>query len=170
MRWSVPGKKTRPVAPIIPVLAGSAVIGKGNSSACLPNDQLGHLRDGICDIGAVEFGGLVAIDIWPKKDAKKINLNSNNGIDVAIFSLNGFDATTVDATTVLFGRTGVEASPAAVVLKDVNKDGLIDMLLSFNVGTMGIQCGDTQVALTGETNNGQPIGGFDSIKIVGCKK
>ena len=113
---------------------------------------------------------MVAIDIWPKKDARQINLDSNNGIEVAILSLNGFDATTVDATTVLFGRTGVEASPAAVVLKDVNKDGLIDMLLSFNVGTMGMQCGDTRVALTGETNNGQPIGGFDSIKIVGCKK
>ena len=164
------GEEDSPGSAHYPVLADSAVIDNGNSNACLKHDQSGHLRAGTCDIGAVEFGGLVAIDIWPKKDARQINLGSNNGLEVAILSLNGFDATTVDATTVLFGRTGVEASPAAVVLKDVNKDGLVDMLLSFNVGTMGMQCGDTRVALTGETNNGQPIGGFDSIKIVGCKK
>jgi len=164
------GEEDSPGGAHYPVLAGSAVIDKGNPSACLQNDQLGHLRAGTCDIGAAEFGGLVAIDIWPKKDAKKINLNSNKGIDVAIFSLNGFDATTVDAATVLFGRTGVEASPATVVLKDVNKDGFIDLLLSFNADTMGIQCGDTHVVLTGETINGQPIGGFDSIKVEKCPK
>ena len=153
-----------------PVLAESTVIDMGNPKACLKNDQIGHLRDGVCDIGAVEFGGLVAIDIRPKKDANKINPNSNKDINVAILSVNGFDATAVDATTVLFGRTGIEASPVEVVLKDVNKDGLIDMLLSFNAGTMRIQCGDTQVALTGQTNNGQPVRGFDSITVGGCKK
>ena len=106
------GEEDAPGGAHFPVLAGSAVIGKGNPSACLPNDQVGHLRDGTCDIGAVEFGGLVAIDIRPKKDANKINPNNNKDINVAILSGNGFDATTVDETTVLFGRTGIEASPA----------------------------------------------------------
>ena len=113
---------------------------------------------------------MVAIDIRPKKDANKINPNNNKDINVAILSGNGFDATTVDETTILFGRTGIEASPVTVILKDVNKDGFIDMLLSFNAGTMGIQCGDTQVLLTGETTGGQPVRGVDSITVGGCKK
>ncbi len=164
------GEDDAPGGAHFPVLAGSEVIGAGNPSACLPNDQIGHLRDGVCDIGAVEFGGLVAIDIRPKKDANKINPNNNKDINVAILSGNGFDATAVDATTVFFGRTGIEASPATATFKDVNRDGLVDLLLSFNAGTMGIQCGDTQVLLTGETTGGQPVRGFDSITVGGCKK
>ncbi len=164
------GEEDSPGSAHFPVLAGSAVIGKGNPNACLQNDQLGHLRAGTCDIGAVEFGGLVAIDIRPKNDANRINPNSNKDIIVAIFSLNGFDATTVDATTVLFGRTGIEARPAQATLKDVNRDGLVDLLLSFDADITGIQCGDTQAVLTGETNAGLPVRGFDSITVGGCKK
>ena len=38
-----------------PVLAGSAVIGKGDRHACTQRDQLGNRRIGICEIGAIEF-------------------------------------------------------------------------------------------------------------------
>ena len=163
------GDEDPPAAAHYPVAPGSAVVDKGNPNACAPHDQVGHFRAGTCDIGAVELGGLVAIDIWPKSNAMQISLKNNKGLDVAIYSLNGFDAITVIASSVLFGRTGVEASPAKIVLKDVNNDGLVDMLLSFNAGTMGIQCGDTQVVLTGRTNLLQPIIGFDSIKVK-CEK
>ena len=116
-----------------PVLAGSAVIDKGNPNACLQTDQLGNLRAGICDIGAVEFRGpmLVSVDMRPKKDANRINPNSTKDINVAIFSVNGFDATTVDANTVRFGATGTEAAPVNVAIRDVDGDGHSDMVLRF---------------------------------------
>jgi hypothetical protein len=38
-----------------PVLAGSPVIDAGNRHACPKTDQLGNHRNGICDIGSIEF-------------------------------------------------------------------------------------------------------------------
>ena len=72
-------------------------------------------------------------------------------------------------TTVLFGATGTEAAPVHSTLEDVDGDGDTDMILHFNTQDTGIQRGDTQATLTGETVSGQAITGSDSIKMVGCK-
>ena len=128
------GEDDLPGRAYYPVLAGSPVIDKGNPNACLQTDQLGNLRAGVCDIGAVEFRGpmLVSVDIRPKKDANRINPNSTKDINVAIFSVNGFDATTVDPNTVRFGATGTEAAPVHVAIRDVDGDGHRDMVLRFS--------------------------------------
>jgi hypothetical protein len=108
-----------------PLNPGSQAVDAGNAGACLQADQLGLLRIGICDIGAVEFRGpmLVSVDVRPRSDANRINPNSTGNINVAILSANGFDATTVNANTVRFGATGIEAVPIRTVLNDVNGDG-----------------------------------------------
>ena len=61
------GEDDLPGRAYYPVLAGSPVIDRGNPNACLQTDQLGNLRVGICDIGAVEFRGqmLVSVDVRP---------------------------------------------------------------------------------------------------------
>jgi hypothetical protein len=43
-----------------------------------------------------------------------------------------FDATTVDPTTVIFGRTGIEAAQVQAALEDVNGDGKLDLVFLFN--------------------------------------
>jgi hypothetical protein len=48
---------------------------------------------------------------------------------VAIFTVNGFDATSVDPNTVRFGAIGIEAAPINVVLRDVDGDGDGDMVV-----------------------------------------
>jgi hypothetical protein len=166
------GEDDLPGRAYYPVLAGSSVIDRGNPSACLQTDQLGNLRVGICDIGAVEFRGpvLVSVDIRPKKDANRINPNSGKDINVAVFSVDGFDATTVNANLVRFGKTGVEAAPINVALKDVDGDGNRDMVLRFQISDMGITCGDTSAILTGQTSKGLSITGSSPIKTVQCKK
>ena len=40
-----------------PLLETSAAIDAGNNAVCPKRDQLGQLRDGACDIGAIEFQG-----------------------------------------------------------------------------------------------------------------
>lgn len=45
----------RPGGGHFPLLPGSPAIDNGNAAACPPTDQLGHLRVGVCDIGAIEF-------------------------------------------------------------------------------------------------------------------
>ena len=110
----------------------------------------------------------VAIDIRPRSDANKINPNSSKNINVAIFSANGFDATTVDPNTVRFGATGTEAAPIHVALRDINEDGHFDMVLRFEIQDTEIKCGDPSAFLTGQTFNGVSFIGSSPITTVQC--
>ena len=111
---------------------------------------------------------LVSVDIRPKKDANRINPGSSKNINVAIFSVNGFDATIVDANTVHFGATGTEAAPVNVGRRDVDGDGDRDMVLRFQILDTGIKCGDTSAILTGQISNGPSFIGSSSITTVQC--
>jgi hypothetical protein len=72
-----------------------------------------------------------SIDVRPRSEASTISPNSTNNINVAIFSINGFDAATVDPNTVRFGPTGTEAAPIHVGRRDVDGDGRRDMVVVF---------------------------------------
>jgi hypothetical protein len=106
---------------------------------------------------------LVSIDVRPRKDANRINPSSIKNIHVAIFSVDGFDATTVDAATVRFGATGSEAAPVSFAMKDPDRDKDRDMVLSFRIQDMGIKCGDTLASLTAQTLSGVSIVGSTPI-------
>jgi hypothetical protein len=113
---------------------------------------------------------IIDIDIKPRSDPNSINCKNHNGvIPVAILTTNTFDATTVDPLTVRFGRTGTEASEAHNKghIEDADGDGDLDMVLHFRFGNTGIQCGDTEATLTGQTNDGMQIRGTDAIQTVG---
>ena len=127
----------------------------------------------------------VAVDIKPGSDPNSWDCNDvNNDLPVAILSDANFDATTVDANSVRFGKTG---SAAAEVHKkngqakrheeDVNKDGLKDMVFHFRFGDTGFSCDDIPVGqksatlpaqLTGSAN-GTAIEGTDVIRLVNDK-
>ncbi|MFX0195754.1 MAG: hypothetical protein ACFFCW_06495 [Candidatus Hodarchaeota archaeon] len=110
----------------------------------------------------------VAIDIKPGSFPNSINPRSRGRVPVPILTTDSFDATTVETTTVLFGVSGAEATPAHSALEDVDGDGDTDMILHFNIQATGIQCVATSVSLTGNTVGGQAIVGSDSIKTLGC--
>ena len=107
----------------------------------------------------------VVFDVKPDH----VNPNSRGLLTVTILTRDGFDATTIDPTTVRLGKSGTEAAPVDFNRKDVNSDGQPDILLQFRIQDSGIQCGDTSVSITGQTLNGIPIQGSDSITTVGCK-
>ncbi|MGB5441372.1 MAG: hypothetical protein WBN57_01895 [Gammaproteobacteria bacterium] len=109
---------------------------------------------------------LATIDIKPGNKRNIINPYSMGGIWVAVLSDNELDPLQVDIPTVRFGPDEAEAIRYRV--KDVNKDGLGDLLLRFNIRETGIACGDTETRLIGEIFNGQSITGTDSIETVGC--
>lgn len=112
----------------------------------------------------------VRIDIRPRNCPNSINPKSEGRIPVAILTTDSFNAATVHPTSVRFGATGTEATPVHTAMDDVDEDGDTDMILHFNTQDTGIVCGDTDASLTGETVSGQKIGGYDSIKTVGCMK
>ena len=97
-----------------------------------------------------------------------INPKSNGVIPVAILSTNSFDASTIDQASLRFGP-GQALAEGNGHLEDVNGDGQLDLVLHFRTQDSGIQCGDTSVSITGQTLNGTPIQGSDSITTVGCK-
>jgi hypothetical protein len=113
---------------------------------------------------------MVVIDIKPSSALNSINPRSQGSIPVAILTTETFDATTVDASSVLFGVLGMEASPTHAALEDVNGDGRTDMILHFKTQETELQCGDTSSVLTGLTFDGQVIEGEDAVRTVGCKR
>lgn len=108
----------------------------------------------------------VSIDIAPRREPNRINPEHGRLI-VAILSDESFDATRVDAETVLFGPEEAESIGGRVA--DIDRDGDVDLILRFATEETGIACGDTEASLTGETVEGLSIFGTDSIITMGCQ-
>ncbi len=119
-------------------------------------------------VSAVPAPTTVSIDIKPGKEINKINLRKKRKlIPVAVLGSIEFDATQVDFSTVTFGPG--DASPVHQGhVKDVNGDGFMDMKFHFKTKLIGIECGDTEASLAGETFSGESITGTDSLKTVKC--
>jgi hypothetical protein len=111
----------------------------------------------------------VLIDVKPGSFPNSINPRSKGVTPVAIRTTAAFDATTVNPSTVRFGRTGTEASAVHSAFEDVGRDGTRDLILHFETQETGLTCGGTSASLTGQTLGGQAIQGSDSIHTVGCK-
>jgi hypothetical protein len=109
----------------------------------------------------------VAIDFKTENKRNVINPRSMGRVWVAILSDSEFDAQQVDPMTVALGAGG--AVPDKYVSKYSNRDGMLDLVLRFKTPEIGLQCGDTDVTLTGETYAGEDIIGTDRVVTVGCK-
>lgn len=112
----------------------------------------------------------VDIDIKPFSDPNSVKLSNKGDIPVAILSTTTFDATTVNPSTVCFGdaedataRDCTEAHGTGHI-EDANGDTLLDLVLHYETRQTGIDFGDTQACLTGQTLGGQPIAGCDSVR------
>jgi len=115
----------------------------------------------------------VDIDIRPFSRNNKIYHWEWGVIPVAILSNKNFDAPSeVDRESLTFGRTGNEHSKAFFLRrgKDVNQDGLRDLILFFRAKRAGFQVGDKEGYLKGNTLKGETIEGYDSVSIVEKKR
>lgn len=115
----------------------------------------------------------VDIDIRPFTSPNRVNPNSTGNLWVAIMSdtsvATPFDPTSqVDMSSVEFGPLG--AKPMRHRARDINGDGLGDLLLKFRIPETGIACGDTEATLTGETFDGLAIVGSDAVTTVRCRR
>jgi hypothetical protein len=111
----------------------------------------------------------VEIDIKPGDPRNVLNPRANGGIWVAVHSdaLLPFDPLQIDIPRVQFGPEGAKAIRYRV--KDVNKDGIEDLIIRFRIRDTGISCGDTKAKLKGRTIDGQRFRGKDAVKTIGCR-
>lgn len=117
----------------------------------------------------------ILLDIKPNLVPNSIDPNNQGVLPAAILTtstgtgeLLNFDATTVDPLSLVFGPLGARETHNRGHIQDVDGDGDLDLILHFKTEDTGIQCGDTEASLTGETFIGQPILGTDAIQTVGC--
>jgi hypothetical protein len=110
----------------------------------------------------------VAVDIKPGSDPNSINPRSKGFIPVAVLGSADFDVTAVVVGTLRFGP-GAAPPVRGGHYENVNSDGFTDLVVHFDAGVAGFQCGDTVGTLSGETLDGTPILGSDSVRIVPCK-
>lgn len=152
---------------IDPTLAGggfSQLLGFMEPDDFTPEETLLFATLGI-GIRGIE---LLMIDIQPGSDRNSINRKAMGAIPVALLSTEDFDVLTqVDEFSLTFGRTGDELSfRFCGEAEDVNDDGLLDLVCHFDAQTADFLPGDTGAFLRGETFNGIPIIGADSVRIL----
>ena len=173
------------------LLPSSPAIDSGNpappgsgGNACEATDQRGVARPqgARCDIGAFELEAVsqviqVTLDIQPGRTPNRIQIEpgDDGSIPVAVLSTPNFDAPQqVDKNSLTFGHTGDETSlhrrgrkgTPDCRTRDVNQDGLPDLVCRFVTGKTGFQVGDTVGILKGKTMDGTPLEGRDAVQIV----
>ncbi len=106
----------------------------------------------------------------------KLNLNSRGVLPVAILSSDEFDARLVDLETLRFGATGEEESLSTLgngrpqcSEKDVNENGLTDLVCHFRIQLAGFDAYSTEGILTGETVHEKRFKGSFEVEILNNK-
>ena len=105
-------------------------------------------------------------DIYPNRTPNRAYLSRNYTLPVAVLGGADFEVTNIDSSSVLFGRTGTEASPVrAPMMRDLSGDGLLDAMYGFQTFDCGFQLGDNEGWLTGFTVGATPVEGVDSVLV-----
>ena len=136
---------------------GLVIVGTGINPA-------GNTEAWIADLGEPTI--TADIDIKPGSDPNSVNPMSRGVIPVAILGSDTFDVLDVDVTTLAFGPDAAAPLFTFRRLWDVNRDGSKDLLSIYRTQEAGIAIGADEACVTGETVDGDPFDGCDTIQTV----
>jgi len=114
----------------------------------------------------------VTIDVMPGDTSNTIKIPASIGYDftpVAILSTADFNALTVNPATVVFAGATVARRQNGLlvgVARDVNLDGLPDLVLYFWTRALQVTVDSVEATLTGTTFDGMLVTGTDSVQIL----
>ena len=94
-------------------------------------------------------------------ESKTISLSRSAVISVAVFGAERFDVTAIDPTSLKFAG----ASPLRVETADMNGDGRLDLLLSFDTATLNLSPGAPKATLSGSLDTSQRFTGEAPISV-----
>jgi hypothetical protein len=122
--------------------------------------------DGDLEVTEVSGCKVVGIDVKPKKDPNVINFKKKKGkLRVAFLSGPGFDATEVLWETAHIGPVFAHKKK----IRDVNGDGLDDMVLRFKMKSLIeqniIRCDTQSLTMEAELEDGSCVIGVDGITV-----
>ena len=117
------------------------------------------------DLAFVEAAIEVDVDIRPRNHRNRIRPTSRGMIPVAILGSESFDV--ADVATLAFGPSGASrAHSRGPHFRDLNRDGWTDLLAHFRSNETGIEFGQMEACISGETHDGTPFEGCDAIRTV----
>lgn len=118
----------------------------------------------------------VHIDIKPGSDPNSISMNADGLLPVAILGEGTFDVSNINVSTIELGgidiasRGSFKAPKIAYSFEDVNGDGYTDLMAFFSksdlIGESALTEMTTVLALTANLQDGTPIEGTDSVRVV----
>jgi len=111
---------------------------------------------------------ITPIDIKPGDPRNRVNPHSHASVAVALLSTGQFDAATVRFDSVCFGDADDAGQRDCTAngrpqRRDVNHDGLTDIVFRFDARASGIGAGDSQACVFGETMDGVKFSGCDTL-------
>lgn len=136
------------------------------------------------DIGADEYVAMgqvtsekgpitseIDIDIKPGSGRNSINFKSRGVTPVAVLATEKFDPSAISFESILFAG----ATPERYSFEDVNRDGLMDMVLHFRTQALDLGGESIEATLTGALTDGTKIVGTqiigtDDVRVVPSKK
>lgn len=117
----------------------------------------------------------IPIEINPFKKNRAIEIEHEEEIKIAIISTYYFDAShDVDRTSLTFGHFGnertlvlnEEGNESSCKEKDVNKDGVMDLICEFRVEYTGLVVSDVEAILHGKKLDGSEFEGRSPVVII----
>ena len=109
------------------------------------------------------------LDVRPGSARNFVNPKSHGMLTVAIIGGEGFDvnSVTVSGLSLAAGSASNAAKPMHTRVRDVNKDGIPDLVMQFKIDQLNIHKGDTELCLSGLVVDGISTQVCDSIELVG---
>jgi hypothetical protein len=131
----------------------------------------------VIDFGSEYEVATVNLDIKPGSDSNPIYRSGRGFVSVALFGDDEFDVGEIDVSTLTFGRGGAmpvhdltDPETLAGHLRDLNEDGVTDLVTHFSIRDVEFLIGDTEACLTGRLLDKTRFKGCDVVSVFGKRR